>query len=572
MIGPKKKMMKKLTLLLSVLFVGTCSFAQDLNSAIKLTVSEQFEAAGNMFEALIKKEPVNGDIYYFYGENYLKEYFTDSASIVFEEMAKSAAILFNTGKKVDSLNPINYVGLAKIAIYSRDIQNAKKYFSKAESLLPSRSNKKSPVKAPKQALTYMKIAEAYIYSPYQDTAIIFDYLRKAENIDQKNPELYILFGDGYMKGNDGSNAIACYKKAQSLDPKSPKSNLRIGQLWMRTRNYNDALAYYKEAIKVDSTFAPAYRELAELYALAKRYNEAIKTYNKFLSLSSSNLTAKVRYASFLFMAKEYQNAIDNITQLQKEDTTFIILYRLLAYSYLELNQPENALINIRKFLDKTNSKKIIQSDWIYYGKISSKMKNDSLAIEYYLKGYKMDTTNYDVLSDIAISFNRMKKFDQAASYYETKIRYNKAIPNDYYNLAKVYYSSGNWIKADTNFAIFIGMQPNYVQAYQWRARTNANIDPDAIDGKAKPYFEMLVQKALPDSAKYVKEITEAYSYFAYYYFKQYLMNKKDDDKKNAVIWSEKVLAIVPTDEKAATIYKQFTGESYKVPKTPQIKN
>lgn len=568
---PKKKIMKTLTGVLLILFVGTCSYAQDLNSAIKLTVSEQFEPAATMFEQLIKKEPANGDVYYFYGENYLKEYFTDSASIVFEEMSKSAAVLFDKGMKVDTLNPLNYVGLAKIAIYGRDLQNAKKYFAKAESLLPSRSNRKSTIPPAKQALTYMKIAEAYIYSPYQDTAVIFDYLRKAEKVDQKNPELYILFGDGYMKGNDGSNAIAYYKKAQALDPKSPKSNLRIGQLWMRTRNYNDALAYYKEAIKIDSTFAPAYRELAELYALAKRYNDAIKTYNKFLSLSSSNLTAKVRYASFLFMAKEYQKSIDNITQIQKEDSTFIILYRLLAYSYLELNQPESALINIRKFLDKSSPKKIIPSDWIYYGKIWSKMKSDSLAIEYYLKGYNMDTTNFDILSDVAISYNKLKKYDMAASYYEIKIRDNKATPNDYYNLGKVYYSSGNWIKADTNFAIFIGMQPGYVQAYQWRARTNANIDPEAIDGKAKPYFELLVQKALPDSAKYVKEITEAYSYFAFYYFKQYLLNKKDEDKKNAVIWSEKVLAIVPTDDKAGTIYKQFTGESYK-PKTPQIKN
>ena len=565
-------MTKNISVLCFALVIGTAAVAQpSINAAIKLTSSEQFESAGKLFKDLLNKEPNNGDIYYFYGENYLKEYFTDSASIIFEEISKPAAELFRTGMKVDSLNPINYVGLGKIALYGHNLVDAKKYFIQAESLLPSRSNRRSPVLPPKQALTYMKIAEAYIFSPYQDTAIIFDYLRKSEKVDPKNPELYILFGDGYMKGNDGSNAITCYKKAQALDPKSPKSNLRIGQLWMRTRNYNDALAYYREAIKIDSTFAPAYRELAELYALAKRYTEAIKTYNKFLSLSTTNLTAKVRYSSFLFMAKEYQQAINNIAQIQAEDSTFIILYRLLAYSYLELNQPDNALLNIKKFLAKTQPQKIIPSDYIYYGKILAKMKNDSVAIDYYIKGYKMDTSNYDVLSDIAISYNKMKKFDKAAYYYEVKIRDNKAIPNDYYNLAKVYYSSGYWIKADTNFAIFINLQPNYVLAYQWRARTNANIDPDAIDGKAKPYFEMLVQKALPDSAKYVKEITEAYSYFAYYYFKQYLMNKKDGDKKDAIQWCEKVLAISPNDEKALTMYKSLSGENWK-PKNPQIKN
>jgi len=199
------------------------------------------------------------------------------------------------------------------------------------------------------------------------------------------------------------------------------------------------------------------------------------------------------------------------------------------------------------------------------------MKNDSVAVDYYLKGYKMDTTNYDVLSDIAISYNKMKKYDKAANYYEIKIRDGKATPNDYYNLGKVYYSAANWIKADTNFAIFISLQPNYVQAYQWRARTNVNIDPESIEGKAKPYFELLVQKALPDSVKYSKELLEAYSYFAFYYFKQNVMSKKEDDKKNAIVWCEKVLAISPNDDKAGTMYKSLTGESWK-PKNPQVKN
>jgi tetratricopeptide (TPR) repeat protein len=550
----EKGMIRKLAfagLFLGGIVFTTATYAQDLNSAIKLTMSEQYESAAQVYQSLIAKEPGNGDNYYFYGENFLKSYLTDSASADFTELTKTAIELFNKGAKADSLNPLNFIGLGKIFISFKKLDNAIFYFNLAESLLPSRQNRKSTIPPEKQALTYNKIAEAFILSSYQDTTLIFSKLRKAIKADPRNPETYILIGDAYLlKLNDGTNAIANYKKAQSLDTKSPKSNLRIGQLWMRAKNYNDALAYYREAIKIDSTFAPAYRELAELYAMARRYGEAIKTYNKFLSLSTTNITAKVRFASFLFMAKEYQQSIDKINEIRKEDTTFVILNRLLAYSYCELNQADKGLPYINKFFKLAKPDKILPSDWTYWGKLLQKTKNDSLAVEKFLVGYNMDTSNSDALRDLAISYNRLKKYNDAASCYMKPISSGKANPNDYYNLGKVYYQAKQWGKADTVFAEYIRLQPTYLQAYLWRARVNTMIDSNATQGLAKPYFDKVIELGMADSAKYVKEVAEAYSFLGYYYFKQYNLNKKQDEACLSIKYCEKVMAMVPpTDDK-----------------------
>ena len=45
-------------------------------------------------------------------------------------------------------------------------------------------------------------------------------------------------------------------------------------------------------------------------------------------------------------------------------------------------------------------------------------KNDSLAIENYIKGYELDPTNIEVLRTIASSYRLNRKFKEAASYYQ----------------------------------------------------------------------------------------------------------------------------------------------------------
>jgi predicted Zn-dependent protease len=54
--------------------------AQDLNSAIKLTRSEQYDKAEEMLKALIQKEPSNSKNFFYLGENYLLDYLADTIS------------------------------------------------------------------------------------------------------------------------------------------------------------------------------------------------------------------------------------------------------------------------------------------------------------------------------------------------------------------------------------------------------------------------------------------------------------------------------------------------------------
>ncbi|MCX6244448.1 MAG: tetratricopeptide repeat protein [Bacteroidetes bacterium] len=551
-----------IALFFSILFTGTRIHAQDLQGAFKLTRAERFTDANKAFRALLQSNPKDGDIYYYYGENYLQEYYSDTTNNSFKELSDSAALLYSLGIQVDPADPLNYVGKGQIALMLDDKATAHQNFTKAISLLPSKANKTIVMAPEKQATVWIKLANAYIKAGVYDTADVFTALRTAEKLDSKNFDLYITRGDAYIfMLNDGSKAIYNYNIAQGLNPKSPMAKLRVGQLWMRARNYKDALTYYQEVVKIDSTFAPAYRELGYLLSRANRNEEAQKNYQKFLQLSGGNTQARIQYVNTLIELKNYTEAINQINEVLKTDSTINDLNRALAYSYFETGQYEKGIIYSKKFFRHAKPDKVRATDYAYLGRLLAKTKQDSAAFEILVKAFNIDTTKAELLSEAAMSLIKLKKYDRAIEIYKLKITLNKAVPGDYYNLGKVYYNTKSWGKVDTTLAYYNTLMPEHVQGYRWRALALVNIDTTSKLGLAKPVYENLIQKALTDTVKYAKELMEAYSYLAYYYLVQFKDTKDQQYGLKSIEYCNKVLAIQPPDpvysEKAKAILKDL---------------
>ena len=130
---------------------------------------------------------------------------------------------------------------------------------------------------------------------------------------------------------------------------------------------------------------------------------------------------------------------------------------------------------------------------------------------------------------------------------------------DYYNLGKVYYSLQDYVKADTNLAIFNLLQPDYIPGYAWRARTKSNIDlkdPKGFNttGYAVPVYEGLIEKTQSDTVKYMKERFESFDYLAFYHYSQFSRDQKlKDEAEKALGFYLRMSAVNPNDEKVAIV-------------------
>jgi tetratricopeptide (TPR) repeat protein len=507
----------------TVIYFTTLGHSQTLQEAIKYTENEQFETATKAYKSLLKGQPNSGDIYFYLGENYFKNEDSDSAHYYYKK-----------GIEVAPTSPLNYVGEGKLLQYNGKIADAKTQFDKA---LTMGSNKNVNV--------LLKVAEALIKAPQKDLDQATKLLDMAVKIEPKNPEVYILTGDMFLEKTDGNNAIANYKKAQDLDKTSVKAILRVGQLYGRAKNYTLALDKYQDAAKVDSSFAPAYREQGELYYMAKQYEKAKTKYKRYLDLAGNNFSAKQRYASFLFLNKEYKESIALFNELLKQDTTKNFVNRLLAYSMFETGDYPNGTIYINKFFNRAliENTKIIASDYEYRGKLLSKTGKDSLAIIDLEKAISMDSTKYDLLSEIGAIYQKMKNYDNAINSYERKLKATgKLNANDYFAKGRAHFYKKDFINADTCFGTVIKVQPALPVGYLWRAKTSVQLDPDNKLGLAKPYYEKYLELST-DNKKVSKDLIDAYEYLGYYYMLQ------KDNAKAKEFWL-KLKEIDPNNTKA----------------------
>jgi len=519
-------------------------FAQDLNSALQLTYKEQFEAADNAFNSLIKAEPVNGKYYYYSGENQLAAYYLDTVNQSFLELGQKAKTRFEQGVAANPNEPLNYIGLGKIALIKKNFTEAQENFLKAQSFLPAKKVKSTLTK-PDQATVLIRLAEAYVQVGSKDTAQVFGLLRRAEALDYKNPELYLVRGDyWFYTWNDGSRAAENYKRSQDFAPQSMRAKVRLGQLYSRIKSYQDALTYYQDALAIDANFAPAYLEMGFLYAKTKQQEESKKCFKQYLDLSKSNITAKRRYANMLIQTEDYAGAIEQINQILAMDSvSYNDLNRALAYSYFEQKDYPRSKYYIEKFFKNSPTEKVTSKDNIYFGRILLKSGLDSLGIIRLEQGYILDTMNVDILNDIAVAYNKNKKYEGAAKTYKTKINRNVGNSNDYYKMSLAYYNAKNWVDADSGLAMLARLNPDFEPAYLWRARVYSNLDPDTKEGLAKPFYEKVIEKASVDTVKYSKDLVESYNYMGYYF----LVNKNYCE---SLVYWDKILAIDPASENA----------------------
>jgi tetratricopeptide (TPR) repeat protein len=578
-----------LILMVLITFFAVTIKAQDLTSATLLTRSEQYDKAQTMFQQLIQKEPANSKNYFYLGENYLAEYFSDTISNSLPVSAKSAKEIYQKGVAANANDPLNYIGLAKVAYFLGDDKIATEMRAKAKSfLLPYKNIKKISPPAPEYAYTLAKIAESYINEDKVDTAFALPLIREAIKIDNKNRDVYLIAGDIFILGNDGSKAIAYYNQAQFADPKSPTAAMKIGNIYVKGRALQPAIQYFNQAIELNAEYAPAYRELGQVYLLAGRFDQSKENFKKYLDLTAGNIPAKTRYVNALFYAKDYEGVIKNVEDIFAVDKSRTYMNRIAGYSCYEKNPPDykKALAYMDTLFKTLAPERIIQKDHLYLARIIikkdqgyPKMLDDLNALKTqlekekakfsvanaadkarlkpgiddmtqkvansekdlaavdaeldraftaYFKALTYKPDDKSLLTEIANNYAINKRYDGAAKTWSKLLDPAMDNTEELMRIGRAYYSGEKYKTADSVFTEITRKNATYVPAYLWIANTYVKMDPDLKLGLAKPKFEKVIEVAKSDSVKNAAQMMDALVYLSYYYMMNENFSKSKD--------------------------------------------
>jgi len=538
--------MKPITILLCCL-ISLNVLGQDLNTALNLINSQQFEEAEKMLDELIKKEPTNGNLYYYSGDALLKDYLSDTISNSKEEYARRAETIFQQGIQQVPGNVLNQVGMgAVVLLRTSDTTKADQYFKIAEAAVPDKIKKKEYT--PEKATILANLAAAQMYGQNNRFKKAIAFCERAKIINPEDPKIYLTLGDVYIRMNDASNALFNYNQALNKDPKSPLPKIKIGNIYMRVPNLVAARPYFEEAQQIDSTFSPVYRSLGELWSMGGRHDLARQYYFKYMQLSGNTIPAKIRYGNSLFRAKDYAGALGVAEEILKVDNSRNYLNRVAGYSAYEMKPPalDKGKQYMEAFFKNAKPEDIIARDYAYYGRILYKSANrDSVildqAFENLNKAYAMDESDKQLLSEIASNYYYSRRYDDAIRVLQLKAEKGWTDKTDPVMIARAYYNKKDNVNAEQAFGKIIENDPANVDAHLYLARIASNMDPENEQGLAFPKFEKLISLIGTDTEKYKNALVEAYTYMAYFH----LFNKEFDQSKE---WYKKLQDLDPNNK------------------------
>lgn len=512
--------MKKLIVIIAfVLFINAAK-AQSLDNAIKEIQKENLVKA--KIELLkIYSASKNLDAAFYLGNVYLKDGVTDSAKYYYSIAETGSSALSSVAK-------------ARISLMNGGNDDAAKAIA----------DKALSVSKRKDAEVLFQIGQlAYRPNPVNVAAYI-DFVKEASTISE-NKYYTLVLGDMYLDLNQGGKAMSTYEDVTMIDSNHVLANIRVGRLYYAAKNNEMAIKYLERANRNDNSYSIVHKELGELYYINKNYDRASEEFKKYIELNYNDSKAKMTYSGFLFQLKEYQKTIDEVNGFYKADTTNGVYLKILAFSYQELKKSKQALTYLDKYLKYTPADKINGLDYTYAGKIYASNGDTTKAINAYKTAISKDSLNADVFSEFGKTLFNFKRYGDAVLILNKRVKMEKVASSlDYYYLGRAYYACKEYVNADTNFALFVQMQPKLADGYLWRANCQLRLDDTKNPkGLSSPFYTKFIEIASSDIVKNKSNLITAYNYLGFI-----ALHNKDNASAKANF--EKVLSIDPENTEA----------------------
>lgn len=542
--------MRNLKLCAVLIFLTAQVFAQSpLDDAKKELDKENYAKAKNIMLKLIGDGSSDvREVSYYLGNAYLKSDDVDSAK-VFYRMVGGA----------DNKTALGLLAYGRLTLLNGDLKAAKELFDKAA----IKSNMKN-------AMILSQAGDALFKPNTSDLAEAIRYFEDAYKLDNKNYINMLELGDAYLVNNEGGKALSKYESAAELYPKLTLAFIKIGRLNVNGRIYDDAINAYKKAIALEPDYALAHKELAEAYYLSKKFDLAKPEFQRYIELNKDDADAKTKFLMFLFQIKEFDQCASEAQKMLLDDPTNYIILRAIYYSDYELKRYKEGMEMAQRFWVAAPVSKVRPFDYVETAKLATKTGDTTIALKYYTTALAVDTNNGELLSDYGKLMYDTKRYPEAIANYAKKIsRFPTATTfYDYYYMGRANYAIALSFKAkkddaaakdsaatyfsaaDTAFALLLPKYASTPDVWQWRAKSNNNLDSEMKNGSAKPYYEQFIQVATKtaDPTKYKNFLIESYQYLGAFY-----LNAKDTGTARG--WLEKAKELDPNDATTLELLK-----------------
>ncbi len=344
-------------------------------------------------------------------------------------------------------------------------------------------------------------------------------ITKAREKNKVNPEPYVALGDLYFAQRVYELAKNNYDEALKLDENLTDARIKLATAyyWMANREYdkdlsnelfNRSLKEWNIITKKEPKYARAWWEQGRILFFGKRFDLAAGSFQKYLNLRPDHSIARWYLAQSYVETGYCDSAASHLRQVAVEiDSVKYKAGLLLAQCLFQQNQYKEAL---QEYETVKPHLELEIKDIERMAAASLKIQDTTKTINYYKEVIERDPKKCNLMYQLANLTIYMKDYQNAIFFLDSR---NKNCQDSlqskvYYLLGTCYFSLE---KADTAAVLLkkaVELDSTNLKARIYRADVIASL---GRNDEAKAEFESSLAIALADTAKYKREVTQAYA-------------------------------------------------------------
>lgn len=499
--------MKKFFLSTLVLaFLALNSFSQSIEEGIKLLGYERNEKAKTVLQQVVNSKPKDAYAIYWLGQAILADKNVAGAKALYQKV-------LNEGIN----DPWIWIGMGHVELLeTNDINAAKQQFEQA--ITATKKKTEDP-----NILNAIGRAMADGSSKIGDPTYGIEKLKKAAELDKKNPDIFVNMGINYLKlgGERGGDAVEAFREAINRNPNNALAMYRIGKIYESQQNKPSMEEWYGKAIAADPAFAPVYLAFFNWYA-NRDVNVAKEFLDKYMANTDLDCNTKYFEADYLFRAGKYQESLTKTQEMENGACKdFPRIHVLYAYNYNRLGDTVKSKEAIEKFFATAPAGKIQPDDYLFAASVLKRFAgSEEAAISYLQKALEVDTIRKNrvtYMDTIASLYKKQGKLTERLEWLQKSYVTNPNPSNlDIYNIGDAALNAQQFDLADSMFNMYKGKYPEQIFGYLGLSKAAIARDKDTTAGSAVPavvsFIEFLEKT---DKEKYKGLIIQNYGYLVY---------------------------------------------------------
>jgi len=373
--------------------------------------------------------------------------------------------------------------LGRINMIQDNFDEAKDRYSKVIEI-----NRKNEYQEPTVVLnSHLGLALSYMAKEQLDRAET--EIQKAQEIDDKNADIYRVYGRLYDMKNNTEKALESYQKALDISPDSIDLMFIVANIYFEEEKFDQAMNWYNNILKKEPENVTAHLRLGNIYENLGNNSEAEKEYKKVLEIDPENGLGSNALARLYAARGDLEKAIDILEEAVRTSPALFSLYLELTNLYNRIGKynltidlgkiAETLLSNANMIHRRLRGKdpetqrpelyKSVQTN-LYYnlGEAYFRSGDYSNASEIYKELLNLNPESPMVLANLGMSYLRQNEpelLDEALFAFEKSIRFDKDIVLNYIGLSELFLKKRNAGKALSYANKALRLEPNNPQTH-----------------------------------------------------------------------------------------------------------